>query len=70
MLTLMLFQHFWLFMVLRSVVGIGEASYVTVAPTIIADLFAGDQRSQMLMAFYFAIPVGTLVALYHCLLHL
>lgn len=38
--------------------GIGEASYSTVAPTIIADLFTSDMRSRMLMVFYFAIPVG------------
>ena len=39
-------------------VGIGEASYSTIAPTIIADLFAKDLRTQALMIFYFAIPVG------------
>lgn len=42
-------------------VGIGEASYSTVAPTIISDLFAKNLRSRMLAAFYFAIPVGRFV---------
>lgn len=42
-------------------VGFGEASYSTVAPTIISDLFAKNLRSKMLAAFYFAIPVGRLV---------
>ena len=39
-------------------VGIGEASYSTVAPTIISDMFAKGMRSKVLAAFYFAIPVG------------
>jgi len=39
-------------------VGIGEASYSTIAPTIISDMFVQSQRSYMLMVFYFAIPVG------------
>lgn len=39
-------------------VGIGEASYSTIAPTIISDLFSKNLRSKMLAAFYFAIPVG------------
>ena len=49
---------FWLFVVLRGIVGIGEASYVTIAPTLISDMFVGKDRSLMLMIFYFAIPVG------------
>jgi MFS family permease len=52
------FQLFWLFLLLRGVVGIGEASYSTVAPTIIADMFINVIRSRVLMLFYFAIPVG------------
>ena len=51
-------QKFWLFVLLRALVGIGEASYSTIAPTIIADLFAKEMRTRMLMVFYFAIPVG------------
>merc|ERR1711911_572938 len=46
-------DNFWMFLVMRSFVGIGEASYSTIAPTII-----GDMRSKMLALFYFAIPVG------------
>ena len=41
--------------------GIGEASYSTIAPTIIADLFHGKERTMALSIFYFAIPVGRLV---------
>jgi MFS family permease len=47
------------FFVMRALVGIGEASYSTIAPTIIADLFAPGVRSRMLGIFYFAIPVGS-----------
>ncbi|MEE6525042.1 hypothetical protein FKM82_024824, partial [Ascaphus truei] len=52
-------QHFWLFLLTRGLVGVGEASYSTIAPTLIADLFVSDQRSRMLSVFYFAIPVGS-----------
>ncbi|XP_022246078.1 protein spinster-like [Limulus polyphemus] len=47
------------FMVLRAFVGTGEASYSTIAPTIIADLFFHSMRSKMLALFYFAIPFGS-----------
>ena len=40
-------------------VGVGEASYITVAPTIIADLFSMRPRIKALSLFYLAIPVGT-----------
>ena len=43
---------------LRAFVGIGEASYSTIAPTIISDIFVKNVRSKMLALFYFAIPVG------------
>lgn len=47
------------FMAFRALVGVGEASYSTIAPTIISDLFVNDIRSKMLAMFYFAIPVGS-----------
>jgi len=51
-------QHFWLFLAMRALVGIGEASYSTIAPTIIADMFNKAMRTKALSIFYFAIPVG------------
>ncbi|XP_053326837.1 protein spinster homolog 1 [Spea bombifrons] len=51
-------EHFWLFLLTRGLVGVGEASYSTIAPTLIADLFVADQRSRMLSFFYLATPVG------------
>lgn len=50
---------FLVFLACRAMVGIGEASYSTIAPTIISDMFVKDKRSQMLALFYFAIPVGS-----------
>ncbi|XP_018319052.1 protein spinster isoform X2 [Agrilus planipennis] len=52
-------SNFYLFVMFRALVGIGEASYSTIAPTIISDLFVKDIRSKMLALFYFAIPVGS-----------
>ncbi|XP_041457140.1 protein spinster homolog 1-like isoform X1 [Lytechinus variegatus] len=52
-------DYFWAFLLLRGLVGIGEASYVTIAATLIGDLFVGNRRTRMLMLFYFAIPVGS-----------
>ena len=50
---------FWSFLACRAMVGIGEASYSTIAPTIISDMFVKNMRSKMLALFYFAIPVGS-----------
>uniref|UniRef100_A0A9J7YS21 Protein spinster homolog 1 n=2 Tax=Cyprinus carpio TaxID=7962 RepID=A0A9J7YS21_CYPCA len=52
-------EHFWALLLTRGLVGVGEASYSTIAPTIIADLFVKEMRTNMLSIFYFAIPVGS-----------
>ncbi|RXM97391.1 Protein spinster-like 3 [Acipenser ruthenus] len=57
--SMLLFQHFWLLVVTRGLVGVGEASYSTIAPTIIGDLFTGALRTWMLSLFYIFIPVGS-----------
>jgi len=49
---------FGLFLLMRALVGVGEASYSTIAPTIIADLFINTSRTKALTMFYFAVPVG------------
>lgn len=59
--NILIFQNFYVFALFRGLVGIGEASYSTIAPTLISDLFVGNVRSKMLAFFYFAIPVGRLV---------
>ncbi|GAB4345065.1 MAG: MFS transporter [Candidatus Abyssubacteria bacterium] len=43
---------------LRTILGVGEASYSTTAPTIITDLYPREYRSKMLAYFYMAMPVG------------
>lgn len=43
----------------RCIVGIGEAAYGPVAPTIISDLYPVKIRGQVLAWFYVAIPVGS-----------
>jgi MFS family permease len=42
----------------RTLVGVGEASYATVSPSWIADLFPKSKRNNALTLFYVAIPVG------------
>ncbi|XP_056199781.1 protein spinster homolog 3-like isoform X2 [Falco biarmicus] len=51
--------YYWIFFLSRGLVGIGTASYSTVAPTIIADLFEEGKRTTMLSIFYIFIPVGS-----------
>ena len=38
-------RDFWWFLAFRALVGVGEASYSTIAPAIISDLYSRDQRS-------------------------
>nr|XP_021513079.1 protein spinster homolog 3 isoform X2 [Meriones unguiculatus] len=52
-------QYSWLFFLSRGFVGIGAASYSTVAPTVLGDLFVKDQRTCVLAVFYIFIPVGS-----------
>ncbi len=46
-------------LVARSFIGIGEAGFGGVAPTLISDLFPRERRGRMLAYFYVAIPVGS-----------
>ncbi len=43
----------------HTLVGIGEATFVTIAPTFVADLFPEKKRGWIFGIFYLAIPVGT-----------
>ncbi|XP_019477462.1 protein spinster homolog 3 isoform X1 [Meleagris gallopavo] len=52
-------SYCWIFFLSRGLVGIGTASYSTVAPTIIADRFDEGKRTTMLSVFYICIPVGS-----------
>jgi MFS family permease len=43
----------------RAAVGIGEASFGTVSPGLVADYFPKERRGRILSWFYVAIPVGS-----------
>jgi MFS family permease len=54
------FTHtYWELLVRHTLVGIGEATFVTIAPTFVADLFPEKLRGRIFGIFYLAIPVGT-----------
>jgi predicted MFS family arabinose efflux permease len=46
-------------LVRHTIVGIGEASFVTIAPALIADFYPEHRRGRMLAIFYLGLPVGT-----------
>jgi MFS transporter, Spinster family, sphingosine-1-phosphate transporter len=50
---------YWELLVRHTLVGIGEATFVTIAPTFVADLFPEKIRGRIFGIFYLAIPVGT-----------
>jgi len=52
-------RTFWQLFASRMLVGVGEAAYGTVAPTIISDLYPRSSRGRALAFFYVAIPVGS-----------
>ena len=50
---------FAMLLITRCFVGVGEAAYGPVAPTVISDLYPVSRRGQVLSWFYVAIPVGS-----------
>ncbi len=44
---------------LRALVGVGEASYATIAPSIIDDIAPAGKKGRWLSIFYMATPVGS-----------
>lgn len=46
-------MFFW-----RAVLGVGEASYGIIAPTLLADLFSPRVRGRVIGLFYLALPMG------------
>jgi MFS family permease len=43
----------------RASVGVGEAAYVTIAPSLLSDYFPVRQRGRVMAIFFSAIPVGS-----------
>jgi MFS transporter, Spinster family, sphingosine-1-phosphate transporter len=52
-------SSFAVLLVTRCFIGVGEAAYGPVAPTILSDLFPVSIRGRILAWFYLAIPVGS-----------
>lgn len=50
---------YWELLLRHTLVGIGEATFVTIAPSLVADLFPENVRGRIFGIFYLAIPVGT-----------
>jgi MFS family permease len=42
----------------RVLVGVGEASYATISPSLLSDTFSTERRNNALTIFYVAMPVG------------
>ena len=51
-------SDFWHIFFWRSLLGVGEASYGVIAPTLIADLFPVSQRGRAMGLYYLALPLG------------
>ncbi len=43
----------------HTLVGVGEASFVILSPTFVADMFPEEKRGRVMGIFYLAIPVGS-----------
>jgi predicted MFS family arabinose efflux permease len=43
----------------RTVIGVGEASYAIVTPSLLSDFYPAERRARVFAIFYAAIPVGT-----------
>jgi len=52
-------DNFHLFLATRAAVGVGEASYSCLAPTVISDLFEKKDRVLVMSVFMLAIPLGS-----------
>src|SRR3989454_5153412 len=47
----------WLLLA-RAVIGVGEASYAVVTPSLLSDCYPAERRARVLGVFYAAIPIG------------
>jgi MFS transporter, Spinster family, sphingosine-1-phosphate transporter len=52
-------RTFLVMVAIRVLVGVGEASYATLSPTIIDDIATPKNKSRLLAIFYAAIPIGS-----------
>lgn len=49
---------YWLLLITRCFVGVGEGAYGPVAPTMLSDFYPVERRGRIMACFYAAIPVG------------
>lgn len=54
-----LVRTFWGLFGARALVGVGEAAYGTIAPSLLADYYPPDRRGRIFSVFYAAIPIGS-----------
>jgi MFS family permease len=54
-------QGFTSLLIARAAVGIGEAAYATLAPSLLADFFPPERRNRVFTFFYVATPVGSAI---------
>ena len=52
-------HNFTELMIRHTLVGVGEATFVAIAPSFLSDLHPEYRRGRVLSVFYLAIPVGT-----------
>jgi multidrug resistance protein len=52
-------HSFTVLFIRHAIVGIGEASFATISPTWVVDLFPQKKRGRILGVFYMALPLGT-----------
>ena len=53
---------FGFLLLMRALVGVGEAAYGPASPAMIGDLFSQKRRGSMMALFYLAMPVGSAMA--------
>ena len=51
-------HSYWTLFVRHALVGVGEATFVIFAPTVLSDFYPERDRNRILSIFYLAIPVG------------
>jgi MFS transporter, Spinster family, sphingosine-1-phosphate transporter len=51
--------NYALLLLARAVIGVGEASYAVVTPSLLSDCYPPDRRAHALGIFYAAIPIGS-----------
>jgi MFS transporter, Spinster family, sphingosine-1-phosphate transporter len=54
-------RNFAQILMARSTVGVGEAAYAAISPTLISDYYPPERRGRVFAIFYLAIPVGSAV---------